>query len=195
MKSSLIISFLLIMLLTQCGDKRRREFFENYVKARMEFPVGLTDHFPYELKSIGQLSAITPSGAYGHDMAFFCLAIKSDSLDVIDTKTRLEKVNAKEYEPNDSSLIIVGDTVDYSQKTKGVPIPSFYNYEKDFGLNSVRLDNDFRIYVLESKSGEYMDKENLTKDNKFPPNWRNGFSRGLAINEQEKTIIYWLTIW
>jgi hypothetical protein len=195
MKSSLIISFLLIMLLAQCGDKRRREFLENYVKARMEFPVGLTDHFPYELKSIGQLSAITPGGAYGHDMAFFCLAIKSDSLDVIDTKTRLEKVNAKEYEPNDSSLIIVGDTVDYSQKTKGVPIPSFYNYEKDFGLNSVRLDNDFRIYVLESKSGEYMDKENLTKDNKFPPNWRNGFSRGLAINEQEKTIIYWLTIW
>lgn len=195
MKSRLIILFSLIILLTQCGDKRTREFLENYAKTRMEFPLELTDHFPYELKSIGQFSAITPAGAYGHDMAFFCLAIKTDSLDIMDTKTRLKKSNAKEYEPNDSSLIIVGDTVDYSQKIEGTPIPSFYKYEKDFGLNSVRLDNDFKIYVLESKSGEYMGKEELTKDNKFPPNWKNGFSRGLAINEQEKTIIYWLTIW
>jgi hypothetical protein len=187
--------FLLIILLTQCGDKRTREFLESYVKAKIEFPDGLTDHFPYELKSIGQFSAITPAGAYGHDMAFFCLAMKSDSLEIADTKTRLKKAGAKEYMPNDSSLIIVGDTVDYSRNTEGVPIPSFYKYEKDFGLNSVRLDNDFKIYVLESKSGEYMDKDDLTMDNKFPSNWKNGFSRGLAINDQDKTIIYWLTIW
>lgn len=195
MKSRIILFFSLIILLTQCGDNRTRKFLEDYANARMEFPLSLTDHFPSEFKSIGQFSAITPAGAYGHDMAFFCLAIKTDSLDITEIKSRLKKANAKEYAPNDSSLIIVGDTVDYSQKTEGIPIPSFYDYEKDFGLNSVRLDNDFKIYVLESKNGEYMNKEDLTKNNKFPPNWKNGFSRGLAINEQEKTIIYWLTIW
>jgi hypothetical protein len=184
-----------MILLTRCGDKRTKEFLENYVKAKMEFPDDLTDHFPYKLKSIGQFSVITPAGAYGHDMAFFCLAMKSDSLEIVDTKTRLKKAGVKEYMPNDSSLIIVGDTVDYSKKTEGVPIPSFYKCEKDFGLNSVRLDNDFKIYVLESKSGEYMDKDDLTTHNRFPSNWKNGFSRGLAINDQEKTIIYWLTIW
>jgi hypothetical protein len=195
MESRAILFCLLTFLLSRCGDQRSKEFLQNYVKARMEFPVQLTDHFPSELKSIGQVSAITPAGAYGHDMAFLSLAIKTDSLEILDVEKRLEKAKVKAFAPNDSSLIVVGDTVDYSRKINATPIPSFYRYEKDFGLNAVRLDNDFSIYVLESKSGEYMDVEYLTKDNKFPSDWKNGFSRGLAINDQEKIVIYWLTIW
>ena len=195
MQSRAILFCLLTFLLSRCGPQRSKELLENYVKARIEFPAQLTDHFPSEPKSIGQVSAITPAGAHGHDMAFLSLAIKTDSLEILDIEKTLEKAKIKAFAPNDSSLIIVGDTVDYSRKINSIPIPSFYRYEKDFGLNAVRLDNDFRIYVLESKSGEYMDVEYLTKDNKFPSDWKNGFSRGLAINDQEKIIIYWLTIW
>jgi hypothetical protein len=172
-----------------------RDFLERYVKTLSEYPTDLTDHFPHEFKTRGQFSAVTPAGAYAYDMAFLCLWVDIDSIEITDIKRRLKKVNAKEFNPSDTSLIIVGDTVDYSTKTDGVPIPSFYNYEKDFGLNSVTLDNDFTIYVLESKSGEYMNTDYLTKDNRFPLNWRNGFSRGLAINEKEKRVLYWLTIW
>ena len=183
------------LFLTTCRDKEVRDFLERNAKILVEYPHELTDHFPHEFKARGQFSAVTPAGAYACNIAFLCLRIDLDSLEIQNIKRRLKKVNAKEFSPNDTSLIIVGDTVDYSSKTNGVPIPSFHNYEKDFGLNSVRLDENFVIYVLETRSGEYMNKDELTTDNKFPLNWKNGFSRGLAINEQEKHVLYWLTIW
>ena len=195
MKNRLIIFFCLTIVLTRCGDKRAKEFLENYSKARAEFPSSLTDHFPLEFKTTGQLNAITPGGAYAYNMAFLCLALRTDSIELAGVSERLKNINARGFNPNDTSLIIVGDTLDYSRKVNGTPIPSFYLYEKDFGLNSMKLDNDFTIYVLESKTGEYMTKENLTTKNKLPTNWKHGFSRGLAINNKKKEILYWLTIW
>jgi hypothetical protein len=183
------------LLLSACRDKEMKDFLERYSKIIVEYPHELTDHFPHQFKTRGQFSAVTPAGAYAHDMAFFYLWIDSDSMEIADLKRRLKKVNARQFSPNDSLLIVVGDTVDYSKKINGVPIPSFNGYEKDFGLNSIRLDNDFVIYVLEWRSGEYMSKEELTTGNKFPPHLKNGFSRGLAINVEEGRILYWLTIW
>ncbi|HCW07990.1 MAG TPA: hypothetical protein DGG95_11575 [Cytophagales bacterium] len=168
---------------------------KNYSQVKLEFPHSLTDHFPNEFKTLGQIEAVTPGGAYAYNMAFLCLSLKADSTELIDLEARLKKASAKQFSPSDTSLIIVGDTVDYSKKINGTPIPSFSLYEKDFGLNSVRLDKDFSIYVLESKRGEYMIKENLTTKNKVPDNWKNGFSRGLAINKEKKEVLYWLTMW
>lgn len=195
MKYRLNYILILVLLLTGCRDKEAKDFLDRHIKVVSKYPIELIAHFPFEFKSGGQFIAVTPAGAYAYDMAFLCLSVDHDSTEIQEIKRKLKKVNAKEFSPNDTSLIIVGDTVDYSKRNDGVPIPSFYSYEKDFGLNSVRLENDFTIYILESKSGEYIDKEYLTKDNKFPPNWKNGFSRGLAINDTEKRVLYWLTIW
>jgi len=176
-------------------ERQKKDFIQSYLQAIKEYPIDLIDHFPRELKKRESLSAITPADAYAYNMALLLLWIDADSSEITDLKKRLKKANALTFIPNDTSLIIVGDTIDYSKKSNGIPIPSFYSYEKDFGLNSTRLDNEFIIYILESKSGEYMKKEYLTTANKFPSHWKNGFSRGIAINEEERKILYWTTIW
>ena len=94
-----------------------------------------------------------------------------------------------------AAVTIVGDTADYTNIVSGIPIPSLETLEKDFDLNFVRLSDDYRIYILESRPGEFMSKKYLTTKNKIPDKIKNGFSRGIAINENDKEIIYWLCIW
>ena len=41
----------------------------------------------------------------------------------------------------------------------------------------------------------YINKEYLSKGVCMPKKWRNGYSRGIAIDDTESMVIYWLEIW
>ena len=193
-----ILCLLIIIGLSSCRNKAykyEKEFLEKYVDGKSALSYELTDHFPGELKAEKQLSIAYPAGAYGNGMANMIFSHKVDSanFDAVINKLKLNKI--KTYQPTDSIFIIIGDSLDYSKKISGIPIPSFQSYEGDFGLNSKYLTNNHEIYVLECKPGRYMDKEYLTSKNKLPKKWKNGFSRGMAINKSERKVIYWTCVW
>ena len=190
----------LILLIIFCScvnnqNKLEKQFLENYANGIVAFPTDLTDHFPNELKAEKKLSVSYPSGVYAIEMASMVFSHQVDSSEFNKVKNKLELNNFQSYKPTDSIFIIVGDTLDYSDKRNGIPLPNFDSYERDFGMNSKYLPEYHKIYVLESKSGEYLADENLSSGKNLPEKWKNGFSRGIATNEKENELVYWLCVW
>jgi hypothetical protein len=130
----------------------------------------------------------------------------------------IERVNKiaplAKYKSSDSCLLIINrfetlDTYknfaippvkDSSQINKKCyrnqyPLPNFIEYYRPNKNSDLKLDNTFLIYVLEAGSGKYSEKYNLLPSPQMPDNWKNGYSKGIAISEQNKTIIYWSVIW
>ncbi len=76
------------------------------------------------------------------------------------------------------------------------PIPNFSNfsaYQTD--KTECRLQEGFSIYVLESEVGRFLSEEKLTNGKYMPEYWKHGYSKGVAVNESEKIMIYWVIIW
>jgi hypothetical protein len=77
------------------------------------------------------------------------------------------------------------------------PVSNFYVYNIELnGKETVcNLPERYDIYIIEAKKGNF-DQQNKLRPNEFmPSNWKNGMSRGYAIDESHKTIIFWLVIW
>lgn len=173
----------------------RKGFLENYSHGLSAFPPELVDHFPRRIAKPKRVYVRYPFGAQEAGMAFMLLSHQVDSAEFYTIKSELKLNKFKAHRPADSIFIIVGDTVDYSNNTLGIPIPSFKSFERDFELNSKYLPEYYKLYVTEYKSGKYLEEEFLTSGNNLPQKWRNGFSRGLATNEKNLELIYWLCVW
>jgi len=79
----------------------------------------------------------------------------------------------------------------YSNK---LPIPNFLDY-LDGKINRSILDSSFVIYVFGAKKGDDFYNEQLLPYAQMPKEWRNGYSKGIAISREKRTVIYWTVIW
>ena len=189
---------IIVLFFASCLDanqKSEKEILSKFMDGRKALGLSLTDHFPSELRDIKKLSIGFPAGAYGTGMASMIYAHQVDSSEFSKTYQKLNLNKIRSYQPTDSLLIIIGDTLDYSKKEDGIPIPNFQSYEDNFGPNSKYLSENNEIYVLESKPGKFMEEEYLTSNNNLPAKWKNGFSRGIAINEKQRELVYWTCVW
>jgi hypothetical protein len=80
-----------------------------------------------------------------------------------------------------------------------IPVPDFYfllgrNYP-DFFSNEGKLLNSFTIYILKAESGEFIPKRYLSKGIELPYKWKNGYSGGIVLNEEENIAIHWVEVW
>ena len=193
-----VFYLIITIVFTSCLGKSyesEKQFLEKYMDGKNALSHDLTDHFPNELKAEKQLSIAYPAGAYGNGMANLIFSHQVDSTEFNSVIRKLDLNRIKAYPPTDSIFIIIGDSLDYTKKNNGIPIPSFESYERDFGFNSKYLTENHNIYVLETKSGAFMDDEYLTSSENLPEKWKNGFSRGIATNEKQKELIYWTCVW
>ena len=194
----LLITSVVLIILTACTDFEKQNaerFLNNYSTGLQQFNSDLTDHFPAALKEHRKLHVIYPAGAFGHGMAAMFYAEITDSSEYADVHGRLISNRILGHHPKDSTFIIVGDSLDYSKNGNGIPVPNFTTFQQDFGLNNKHLNDNYQIYVLESKPGKYLKEEYLTEGKNLPKKWKNGFSRGLALNEKSSEIVYWLCVW
>lgn len=190
--------FSFLVIICSCRDlnhQYEKQFLENYSESKRIFKYELTDHFPSELKMGKMLFVSYPVAANDIGMANFILSQQVDSAEFKNVVQKLERNDYVGRNPKDSTFIILGDTLDYSEKINGIPIPSFISYESDFGINDKYLSKNHRIYVLESKPGKFMDAKYLTSNDKLPKEWKNGYSRGIATNIKGQELIYWLCVW
>jgi len=193
MKKLLLIA---IALVASCQPSQDKKTLIDYAESLSIFSPDLVDHFPRNLsnKEINGIYLTTPAGAYAENMSYLFLDYYSDSIEIEGLLQKVMENNIKGYFPNDTSLIIIGDTIDYSDQLSGVPVPNFNCIERDFGLNAIRLSNDFSLFVLDAQPGEYV-KVDYESREKLPPKWEKGYSKGIAINKKEKNVIYWLAVW
>ncbi|MBR8538379.1 hypothetical protein KDU71_22600 [Carboxylicivirga sediminis] len=76
------------------------------------------------------------------------------------------------------------------------PIPNFSNFSSyQTDETEPKLQKEFNIYVLEAKTGRFLAEEDITKGLYMPEEWKHGYSKGVAVNESKKLMIFWVIIW
>lgn len=171
----------------------------------------MVSHFPKKIDKHNVTFTESLSPELGNLELILINKVERDHL--ADIVEEFEKKSIAIYNANDSCLLIVNRFVNkdkYFEVTPSkedlqlvnrdcysglFPIPNFWHNDFTTEETLCRLPSDFRLYVVDSKSGENIDEKYLTDGRFMPKEWKNGYSKGVAISEKQNVIIYWLIIW
>lgn len=210
------ILFLLFCLMVSCQSKTDKLYFYSIDF----FPKGSMSHFP-NLNSINDYIT-TLKGAKSIDTItkdfsphYFMLLRKFTDNEFEEEAEKIRKLSLQKFSTNDSNQIIITQSLclkEYDvfhlqgfnegdeskriieQNTKnieGVPLPVF-NFSEYNGTTFFRLNSNFEIYLLEAKKHKAERKYDIQI---VPDKWESGLSRGYAISDIDKCIIYWIVMW
>ncbi len=219
----LLILFITTITFTSCNvntfERKKNNLF--YLDEFKTYKNGLFNHFP-EKKPAGFILSYYNSNVKLVDSCFgpinYVLAsgyyqAKYDSL-----KNHFNTLAKESFYPNDTSVLLVFPYCDVSVSLDGyvvrnletkkkkelarhnrtiqnaIPIPMFEINEFQASTFS-GLPDDFKIYVLDAQSGKYMGYKYLQDCVCLPKKWKHGFSKGVALSDKRKVIIYWVTVW
>lgn len=203
------ILFLIILVsLLGCNSGPIKTHNEKMYRAyKSKFNSNFINHFPGILTTPNLNMSCNTYGRK-NDVGFLLYEydLASDKLDAIEMNTK-RKYIAK-YKSSDTCLMIVNrfetketyenleqPTVSDSSLinrpcyNNQYPIPNFISYESD------SLGKNFIIYVLEAKPISIWKDEKLEPSIFMPAKWKNGYSKGVALNKENGTVIYWAITW
>ncbi|NOU59615.1 hypothetical protein [Marinifilum caeruleilacunae] len=209
------LSLLLSLILISCirTNKISTTGYQNDLK---QFPTDMVDFFPDPESINGMYS--TSKNVDTTSECIFYMFFDFEAKDILKFKKYAQDKSIGSYLASDSLLITIKRRTiidwDISKKayyenlfrsdTQYYPVPFFETMSKlDYigidkddifsNKNTSGLSNSFVFYILDSKSGQFWDG---LKPNEFmPESWKNGYSKGICINEKENITIYWLIIW
>ena len=212
MKINSILCLCLYLCFISCSKYENKATIK-YQKELKIFPSYMVDFFPDTLSGIYS----TVENIDTTSQCIYYMNYNFESKNTFKLQKYLAKRSIQNYVSSDTSLVTIKtESVIYWDDSKKInykkifknntnyyPIPFFEKEEfGGIGINSENiysnvntsgLSNDFVIYILDSKAGLYWKG---LKSNKYMPNrWKNGYSKGVCINEREKIIIYWVIIW
>jgi hypothetical protein len=105
---------------------------------------------------------------------------------------RFETKHAFEY--NDIRIITDSSLLERDCYDSKYPVPKFIDYN-GANVTACGLDSTFTIYVLEAKPEKPFPQYDLKPFKHMPAKWANGYSKGIAISRESRTVIYWAIIW
>ncbi|ATP58026.1 hypothetical protein CPT03_16910 [Pedobacter ginsengisoli] len=186
-----------------------------YQKYKNNFDKKFIDHFPAKSTQSGSFAAAFSSLEQKKNnisLMLYQYGVKTEEIQNLNNK--FKKLAIAKYRSSDSCLSIINrfettetdenqkmPVIDMSLLNNGCyinkyPIPNFVNYENYNRDRALRLDDAFVIYVLECKKVDsWKAKFNMGPNIQMPENWKNGYSKGVAISQQNQTVIYWTVIW
>ncbi|WP_306352605.1 hypothetical protein [Flavobacterium sp. '19STA2R22 D10 B1'] len=208
-----IVLIFSISFLTFSCVNQNFEFNEKYLKDRSEFEASLINFFPKKIMT-NPAKVISSKDLSKNDVAIMVYEYNADPKVVDSVINYMEKKKVVKYNSRNSCLLIVNgfetiETYENIEKAiikdstqinkecyKGLlPIPNFINYNYPNKKNELKLDGNFDIYVLEAKSGNHFKEFDLQPNPQMPSEWKNGYSKGIAVSKEKHTIIYWSIIW
>lgn len=175
------------------------------------FGKAMVDHFPKKIKNEKSSFTDSFSPELGNLELVLLDSVETDNLPEI-VKEYNDKAVTKYY-ASDTCLLIVNRFVSQNNHYKVVPsgkdlklidlecykgklpIPNFWHNDYTTDDTECKLPKDFSLYVLETKAGKFVVDSLLTDGRFMPERWKNGYSKGVAISEKRRVIIYWLVIW
>ena len=209
-----ILFFPIIFILTGCLNNKNGIADSDYIRYKSEFNIQLIQHFPTMPISTNYSTFIETDTAKNNVCFIFTYKHLGDSIFqnlLNDLKTRRY---LSEYQSMDTSLFFVNpfETINTYSNYKmpyidttviekniyqtRLPIPNVFNVKQDYYFATIGINaNAFKIFVLDANSNYPFQDYRLKQDPQMPKDWRNGYSNGYAINENDKVIIYWLVIW
>jgi len=211
MKKYIII---LISFIYGCnGQSYDTQLNQKYVSNKNEFNEELTSHFP-DKAIFNPASVVNSKNVKKNNVAFMLYEYQRNIKQIDSVINKIKDITIAKYTSNDSCLLIVNrfETTESYENRKDVkindkwkvnrscyqnlyPIPNFINYNNANEGSDLKLEGNFDIYVLEAKSGNHFKEFDLQPNPQMPIEWKNGYSRGVAISKEKSTIIYWVIIW
>jgi hypothetical protein len=213
MKKIFLILSASFLILGCNGQSRDSKLNAEYIKSKSEFNSLLTNHFPNKLTTFPR-EIVNSKNISKNDVAFILYDYNSDTTKIDSVVNYIEKKIIAKYNSKDLCLLIVNrfETLDSEENMvdviitdstkikqdciKGLyPIPNFIDYDYPNKNSDLKLNGNFDIYVLEAKTGNYFKEFDLKPNPQMPTKWINGYSKGIAISKEKRTIIYWAIIW
>ena len=212
LKYSSFIFVIIIIFITQVGCKKNNEstmYFgtNKYKQELQEFPEYLVDFFPDSMSNTYSVEKSIDTT----NQSIYYMNFDFDSPNLEHILTKYKNRIKKSYSADDSTLVIIKrakfrdnlQPLTISGSTRLSPIPFFESADlSGIGIENEKiysdstrsgLSNNFNIYILDSKSGNYW--KGLKPQDYMPEGWKNGYSKGVCINEKDNIIIYWFLIW
>ncbi|WP_162056185.1 hypothetical protein [Pontibacter pamirensis] len=178
-------------------------------EAKESFPDSLVDHFP---------KRITYPEAYVHEHGSdernisLQLNLKFSQSEIDSIDSFYKERSKKDYNSEDSCLLIVNRFVRRTQYGVNntykasmdrpadcgmdyLPIINFWSNSISTTETRSRLPNGFKIFVLDSEAGIFSNHLNETSGRYMPDEWKHGYSKGVAINKEKESVIYWIAVW
>ena len=172
------------------------------------FEQNLINHFPSEIDS----SYIQDLGSFSPDVGEISLFLERKiNMSEFESLTNHYSFVSKEIlKPKDSLLVVnrfsniegdykYGLTMEKAiiEKTSSysLPVPNFNRSYFSSEKTPCHLSNSFKLYIIDAKKGRYMPDSCLTKGEHMPSDWKNGFSKGIAISKDSLAAIYWIVVW
>lgn len=181
-----------------------------------KMPSNFTDHFPEAITNDMSANFIMNRDTTSGCIYYMIFEYKKNEL----TQSFLDTIinqSISKYQASDENIISVKrETVTYWHPEKRIayeeisfndklyfPIPYFekrssLEYRGDINdiysdTTTSGLSNDFMVYVFDFKPGIFW--KGLSPSEYMPAQWKNGYSKGIAINEKNKVVVYWFIIW
>lgn len=214
-KDSLLIMLFIMLFFNGCSQTQNKSNFElDYEQFRKNFNKELVDHFPEKMNNSDHsgYTCKTNEKKSNFGLLLYEYGVSLESIKLIENNAKSKAIS--KYNSSDSCLLIVNrfetretlnnneipeisnkNLVERSCNEGKFPVPNFVDYQNYNIANETRLDEGFDLYVFESKPDYNYGHSELESNPQMPEKWKNGYSKGIAINKERGTVIYWGIIW
>lgn len=205
--------FFLQIIFQGCDNKafliENNNRFKEY---KLDFSDTLINQFPVKIL-YPVVDIVSNTNLKKNDIGLLLYEYDVKVSDIKNLRKKIIKEAIQNYKSKDSCFLIVNrfeteetyskfevveindSLIDKHCNENLLPIPNFIasNYPKN--KNDLNLDDSFEIFVLESKPGKHFKNFDVQPSLQMPKKWKNGFSKGIAISEKNRVVIYWSIIW
>jgi hypothetical protein len=211
------IVFILLLSIYSCttSPAQLERINREYRNTLAKYPKEYTNHFPDSVCDISYNVLFSENISISHPKIWLKLRFEEA---VIDSLSRIFSVmSIGTYSPDDTCLLVIDrhltedNWLQYDKSVRNekklvlkekacyehkLPLPKFWRESWiETKKNDVGLNNEYILYVLDAKSGVFLNKDVLPNGKYSPLNWIHGYSKGVAINRNSRTVIYWFDIW
>ena len=205
MKILKLSTLLLLLLLFACNHNFNSNEINNINQLKKCFPKELTSHIPNVDKNtiIFGLEISYPEGCYGENWCGIRLLLKMEATEFHEYVDYLDKNYTVKYNFKEKCLYYINDNkgerkpfnapkCDTIDNLK-LPVTNFqYCIEKE---QDSSFYNSSIIHVVSAKKGRFIKKDYLTKGVGLSNEWKNGYSKGVLVNEKNQEVYLWLEVW
>lgn len=184
-----------------CDTKNSGSYNSDWAKISKDFNDSLLTHFPEHVKGGYSIITTFPVKCKESNRCGIMLAIPTDKQSY-KSLIPFNVAKAMEYKDSNPCIVLINghESADVNQicgdSLKIVPdIKSLIrNCKTCSEIGSEQLSG-FNYYSIECQKGVFIQEEYLSNRDDLPQLWKNGFSRGIALNQSKTLVIYWLEIW
>lgn len=188
----------------------------DYTTRLKKIPAFFIDHFPNQLPNDRPSTFTTNTDTTNQCIYYFLMLYDLDSILKLDT-SNLDQQALATYHAEDTNLITIKrEAVTYWNPEKKkyytdtirdnkyyYPVPYFETKTLHFYEGDIKdiysdetpsgLSKDFMLYVFDFNTGNFW--QGLKPLNYLPEGWKNGYTKGVAINKSKKVVIHWFVVW